>query len=159
MLSGSDKFNTEIANQLIKYDLKILALEDFIPKVQNILKNNEPVATFYVFSPFAFDLANQKARSQYQSFLKNNKKPPTWGYFYGRAAIEVISNGLDNKINEILSIDEDKRIDFAREKILEKWSNAISISSSIETSIGPIYFDSDGKIISSWSYWNQSLFE
>ena len=102
-----------------------------------------------MFSPFAFDLANQKARSQYQSFLKNNKKPPTWGYFYGRAAIEVISNGLDNKINEILSIDEDKRIDFAREKILEKWSNAISISSSIETSIGPIYFDPDGNAYTS----------
>ena len=149
LLSGSNKFNTEIANQLIKYDTKILAIEDFIPQVQKILKTSEPVATFYVFSPFAFDLANQKARLQYQSFLKNNKKPPTWGYFYGRATIEVISNGLNNKINEILSIDKNKRVSFAREKILEKWSNAISISSSIKTSIGPIYFDPDGNAFTS----------
>lgn len=141
LLLGRPDFVTGCLRKL-PINTPVVMIDDLDEDARSFLENDSNLAEVTLLSPFVPELASIAAKDVARDYEEQNGVQPTWRYFMARAGIELLAHAVKEQAETAQAGNVDGRA--MRKLIQATWSSWNSVSSSVTTLIGQIYFDADG---------------
>ena len=142
LLLGRPEFVTGCLAKLAPSKTSVIVIDDLEEDARRLLKNDSNLAEVTLLSPFVPDLASVAAKNVAREYEEKRGVQPTWRYFLARAGIELLAHAV--KQNAAASKPGEFDVRAIRKEVQANWAASKSVSSSVTTLTGPIYFDADG---------------
>lgn len=142
LLLGKPEFVTSCLGKLMTSKMTIITMDDLNADARLLLTAESNLAEVTLLSPVVTELSSVESKDQAEAYTSKHGFPPSWPYFLARSSVQLVADAIAKNDATFRARPSDIRE--MRKSVQETWAGSKNISSSVNTSMGQIFFDADG---------------